>query len=107
VDFPSAYLGLDIGTERDALASRSLARRLTSASHDRRMMPFFVRPPRLYLFGSTGRGEAREDLDVDLFFDHRKGELGLSQPMDITPTASVRQLTDNPLRVRTRIRAIE
>jgi uncharacterized protein len=26
----------------------------------------------LYLFGSTARGEAREDSDVDLFFDHEK-----------------------------------
>jgi uncharacterized protein len=24
----------------------------------------------LYLFGSTARGEARSDSDVDLFFDH-------------------------------------
>jgi uncharacterized protein len=34
---------------------------------------------RLYFFGSTARGEAREDSDVDLCFDHRKGELGLYQ----------------------------
>jgi predicted nucleotidyltransferase len=31
----------------------------------------------LYLFGSTARGEAREDSDVDLFFDHPEGFLGL------------------------------
>jgi predicted nucleotidyltransferase len=29
----------------------------------------------LYLFGSTVRGEARENSDVDLFFDHPRGEL--------------------------------
>jgi hypothetical protein len=32
----------------------------------------------LYLFGSTARGEAREDSDVDLFFDHPKGRSGCS-----------------------------
>ncbi len=31
----------------------------------------------LYLFGSTARGEAREDSDVDLFFDHPEGSLGV------------------------------
>jgi predicted nucleotidyltransferase len=37
----------------------------------------------LYLFGSTGRGEVREDSDVDLFFDHEKGKLGLFELMDV------------------------
>jgi len=32
---------------------------------------------RLYLFGSTVRGEAREDSDVDLFFDYERGKLGV------------------------------
>jgi uncharacterized protein len=27
----------------------------------------------LYLFGSTARGEARVTSDVDLFFDHERG----------------------------------
>ena len=36
----------------------------------------------LYLFGSTARGEAREDSDVDLFFDHPEGSLGLFELMD-------------------------
>ena len=31
----------------------------------------------LYLFGSTARGDARDDSDVDLFFDYEKGELSL------------------------------
>ena len=31
----------------------------------------------LYMFGSTARDEAGEDSDVDLFFDHEKGKLGL------------------------------
>lgn len=42
----------------------------------------------LYLFGSTGRGEAREDSDVDLFFDHPEGSLGLFALMDIKQAAA-------------------
>ncbi len=37
----------------------------------------------LYLFGSTARDEAREDSDVDLFFDHPTGSLGLFDLMDV------------------------
>ena len=36
----------------------------------------------LYLFGSTARGEASEDSDVDLFFDYERGTLGLYELMD-------------------------
>jgi predicted nucleotidyltransferase len=42
----------------------------------------------LYLFGSTVRGEAREDSDVDLFFDHPEGSLGLYQLMDVKDAAA-------------------
>lgn len=42
----------------------------------------------LYLFGSTARGEAREDSDIDLFFDHPQGSLGLFQLMDVKDTAA-------------------
>jgi len=42
----------------------------------------------LYLFGSTARGEAREDSDVDLFFDHPQGSLGLYQLMDVKDAAA-------------------
>jgi uncharacterized protein len=42
----------------------------------------------LYLFGSTARGEAREDSDVDLFFDHPLGSLGIFQLMDVKDTAA-------------------
>ena len=42
----------------------------------------------LYLFGSTARGEAGEDSDVDLFFDHEKGKLGLFELMDVKERAT-------------------
>jgi len=37
----------------------------------------------LWLFGSTARGEARADSDVDLFFDHERGKLSLFDIMEI------------------------
>ena len=37
----------------------------------------------LYLFGSTARGEARDDSDVDLFFDYPRGKFGLYELMDV------------------------
>ena len=42
----------------------------------------------LYLFGSTARGEARDDSDVDLFFDHPEGSLGLYELMDVKEAAA-------------------
>ena len=42
----------------------------------------------LYLFGSTARGDARDDSDVDLFFDHARGRLGLFQLMDVKERAA-------------------
>jgi uncharacterized protein len=42
----------------------------------------------LYMFGSTARGEAGEDSDVDLFFDHEKGKLGLFELMDVKERAA-------------------
>ena len=42
----------------------------------------------LYLFGSTARGEAREDSDVDLFFDYEKGTLSLFDVMGVQERAS-------------------
>ncbi len=41
----------------------------------------------LYLFGSTARGEAGSDSDVDLFFDYDKGAFGLFQLMDVKDRA--------------------
>jgi len=43
---------------------------------------------RLYLFGSVARGEDREDSDVDLFFDHPEGSIGLFQLMDVREAAA-------------------
>ena len=42
----------------------------------------------LYLFGSTARGEAKDDSDVDLFFDYEKGKLGLFELMDVKECAT-------------------
>ncbi|BDV39286.1 nucleotidyltransferase family protein [Methylocystis bryophila] len=42
----------------------------------------------LYLFGSTARGSAGADSDVDLFFDHQKGKLGLYELMDVKERAA-------------------
>src|ERR1035437_3993345 len=42
----------------------------------------------LYLFGSTARGEARDDSDVDLFVDHEKSKLGLFELMDVKERAA-------------------
>jgi predicted nucleotidyltransferase len=42
----------------------------------------------LYLFGSTARGEAREDSDVDLFFDYERGKFGLFDLMEVKERAA-------------------
>jgi predicted nucleotidyltransferase len=43
---------------------------------------------RLYLFGSTARGDATESSDVDLFFDYEKGKFGLFELMDVKEYAT-------------------
>jgi predicted nucleotidyltransferase len=40
------------------------------------------------LFGSTARGDAREDSDADLFFDHPVGSIGLYELIDVQQTAA-------------------
>ena len=42
----------------------------------------------LYMFGSTARGEANHDSDVDLFFDYQKGKLGVYELMDVKEYAA-------------------
>jgi predicted nucleotidyltransferase len=42
----------------------------------------------LYMFGSTARGEANHDSDVDLFFDYQKGKLGVYELMDVKECAA-------------------
>ena len=42
----------------------------------------------LYLFGSTARGEGRADSDIDLFFDHPEGSLGLYELLDVKEAAA-------------------
>ena len=42
----------------------------------------------LYLFGSTAREEARDDFDVDLFFDYERGKFGLFELMDVKEFAA-------------------
>jgi uncharacterized protein len=42
----------------------------------------------LFMFGSMSRDEARDDSDIDLFFDYEKGKLGLFELMDIKEYAA-------------------
>jgi predicted nucleotidyltransferase len=41
----------------------------------------------LFLFGSVARDAAKDDSDIDLFFDHQKGQLGLYELMDVKERA--------------------
>ena len=54
----------------------------------------------LYMFGSTARGEARSDSDIDLFFDHPRGQLGLYELMDVKALA--RGILGQPTDIMTR-----
>lgn len=54
--------------------------------HEAELKSFGVQ--HLYLFGSTARGEARDDSDVDLFFDRERGKLSLFGPMDVKEAAA-------------------
>ncbi|HEV3247999.1 MAG TPA: nucleotidyltransferase domain-containing protein [Beijerinckiaceae bacterium] len=54
----------------------------------------------LYMFGSTVRDEAREESDIDLFFDYQKGKLGLYELMDVKEAAA--QILGRPADIMTR-----
>ena len=52
------------------------------------------------MFGSTARDEAREESDIDLFFDYQKGKLGLYELMDVKEAAA--QILGRPVDIMTR-----
>jgi uncharacterized protein len=52
------------------------------------------------MFGSTARDEARDDSDIDLFFDYQKGKLGLFDLMDVREIAA--QILGRPTDIVTR-----
>ena len=52
----------------------------------------------LYLFGSTARGEASDQSDVDFFFD--QGQVGLFEVMDVMARAA--EILGRPADVMTR-----
>ena len=54
----------------------------------------------LFLFDSTARGEARDDSDVDLFFDHPLGSIGLLGLIDVKAATS--RVLGHPVDVMTR-----
>lgn len=54
----------------------------------------------LYTFGSTARDEARDESDIDLFFDYQKGKLGLFELMDVKETTA--QILGRPADIMTR-----
>jgi predicted nucleotidyltransferase len=54
----------------------------------------------LYMFGSMARDEARDDSDIDLFFDYQKGKLGLFDLMDVREIAA--QILGRPTDIVTR-----
>jgi predicted nucleotidyltransferase len=55
---------------------------------------------RLYLFGSTARNEARDDSDIDLFFDHARGQLGVYELIDVKEMAQA--ILGHPADIMTR-----
>lgn len=54
----------------------------------------------LYLFGSTARDEARDDSNVDLFFDYWRGKFGLYELMEVKEAAA--RILGRPTDIMTR-----
>ena len=74
----------DFGTAREAMERSEAIAKLKQ--HEAELKRLGI--AHLYLFGSTARGEAREDSDVDLFFDHPEGSLGLFALLDVKEAAA-------------------
>jgi predicted nucleotidyltransferase len=83
-----------VGAVRDVLESEicyhdNVERNLVIATlkaHEAELKQLGVR--QLYLFGSTARGEAGDNSDVDLFFDYEEGAFGLFDLMEVQEHAS-------------------
>ena len=69
----------------DALMDREAAI-LRLKAHEAELRRLGVQ--RLWLFGSTARGDARPESDVDLFFDHEWGKLSLLHIMEVQEVAA-------------------
>ena len=54
----------------------------------------------LFLFGSVASDDAKDDSDVDLFFDHARGQLGLYELMDVKERAQ--EILGRPTDIMTR-----
>lgn len=76
---PAASLWYNATMDRDAAIARL-------KEHEAELRRLGVRS--LYLFGSTARNEAGAESDVDLFFDHERGKLGLYELMDVKDAAA-------------------
>jgi predicted nucleotidyltransferase len=76
---PAARICYNITMERDEAISRL-------QQHEADLKRLGVE--HLYMFGSTARGEANRDSDVDLFFDYQKGKLGVYELMDVKEYAT-------------------
>jgi predicted nucleotidyltransferase len=75
----TAQICYDLAMERDEAISRL-------QQHEADLKRLGVE--RLYMFGSTARGEAKDDSDIDLFFDYQKGKLGVFELMDVKEFAA-------------------
>jgi uncharacterized protein len=54
----------------------------------------------LFVFGSVAHDNANDDSDVDLFFDHQRGRLGLYELMDVKRRAQ--EILGRPADIMTR-----
>jgi predicted nucleotidyltransferase len=85
---PAARTGLCYnGDRKDARLSMDRTEAITRLrEHEAELKELGVE--HLYLFGSTARGDAGVDSDVDLFFDHERGKMSLFGLMDVKERAA-------------------